>query len=125
MADKGNPNFATNFKGRYVVAPREGVQLSNPVIMLTITNDAQILGSFKAESFKARQTFLAEPLPEILRPAVDIHIPCVFQDSSGEWETIAVTVCADGNMFTQQNLTLPTTIFTAGVVYNTSNKYYN
>lgn len=125
MADTGNPNFATNFKGRYVISPREGVELTNPVIMLTIANDAQVLGSFTADSFAARESVLSEPLPEILRPAVDIHIPCVFQDSLGEWETVALTVSADGGIFTQQNLPLKTTLFTAGLVYNTSNRYYS
>lgn len=103
----GNSNFWTTFKGRYTLVPASSATFDKDVVMLSCTNDVQIIGECDLAAYTAGSAVAT--LPEECRPGKVVKVPVVAND--GTEDRIAVlTVNLDGT------ITLPFD-YTAGHVY--------
>lgn len=78
MPDFGNPNFFTTFKGRYLLIAAPGQSVDTDVVMLTSTNDVQLLGDWTILDYQASTPF--GTLPEECRPKKVVKIPVVVDN---------------------------------------------
>lgn len=115
MAETGNPNVYTNFKGKY--AFRSNSQ--DIVCMLTRTNDVV----FCTNITSASDTFLCQ-LPAALRPKRNIRILALKSDANednvatGRMKIYAAT----GNVYTDDRNKL---YWMNGLSFNISDNYYS
>lgn len=89
MADAGNPNFFSTFKGRYAVSAPDPSE-PDPHVMLSCVNDVQFMCDFTADD-----TGLLCVLPEDCRPKREVRMFAMNKTTNeGEF----VTVGANGNV---------------------------
>lgn len=124
MADEstggGNPNFWTTFKGRYTLVPGSSATFDKDVVMLSCTNDVQIIGDCDLAGYTAGSAVAT--LPEECRPRKVVKVPVAAND--GTEDRIAVlTVNLDGT------ITLPFDyatgyVYFSGMNFNISDQWY-
>lgn len=117
--DKGNPNVFTTFKGRYHLVASAGQVVDTDVVMLSCTNDVQLIGDWTFTDYVANKPFAT--LPAECRPQKVVKIPVVVNDGSDR--IVVMTVNTDGTM------TLPfdyaaATLFLSGINFNISDNWY-
>ena len=119
LADKGNPNVFTTFKGRYLLVALSGQVVDTDVVMLSCTNDVQPIGDWTLTDYTANEPFAA--LPVECRPQKIVKLPVVVND--GTDRIVVMTVNTDGTM------TLPfdyasATLLLSGINFNISDNWY-
>lgn len=85
MAETGNPNVRTNFKGKYSVTSPDG---ADHVCMLSVANDVIFCDNYKSNS-----SGLIMTLPEDLRPNTTMKVPIVVNTS-----TSVITINTNGQV---------------------------
>lgn len=85
MAETGNPNVRTNFKGKYSVTSPDG---ADHVCMLSIFNDVIFCDNYVSNS-----SGLIMTLPEDLRPNATMKVPIVVNSS-----TRVITINTNGQV---------------------------
>lgn len=85
MAETGNPNVRTNFKGKYSVTSPDGL---DHVCMLSVTNDVIFCDDYKSNS-----SGLIMTLPEDLRPLSAMKVPIVVNST-----TRVITINTNGEV---------------------------
>ena len=119
LADKGNPNVFTTFKGRYLLVALSGQVADTDIVMLSCTNDVQPIGDWTLTDYTANEPVAA--LPVECRPKKIVKMPVVVND--GTDRIVVMTVNTDGTM------TLPfdyasATLFLSGINFNISDNWY-
>lgn len=126
MVDTGNPNFFKTFKGRYVLASTAPeAAFTTDVVMLSCTNDVQIIGDAALTDYAAGDVFAT--LPPECAPGTPVRVPVVVEEEvavlavepSGSLSLVAV---ANGNTAFQTPFT--GTLYTSGINFNISDRWY-
>ena len=124
MADEptggGNPNFWTTFKGRYTLIPEETATFDKDVVMLSCTNDVQIIGDCDLAGYTAGSAIAT--LPEECKPGKVVKVTVVANDGA-EDRVAVLTVNLDGT------ITLPFDyesghVYFSGMNFNISDNWY-
>lgn len=116
---RGNPNFFSTFKGKYAHTPASIGVWDTDTVMLSCTNDVQIIGDCTLTNYTALETITT--LPEECRSGKVVKIPVIVDD--GTERMVALTVNVDGTV------TLPfdyasAVIYLSGVNFNISDNWY-
>jgi hypothetical protein len=123
MADEptggGNPNFWTTFKGRYTLVPAASATFDKDVVMLSCTNDVQIIGDCDLAAYTAGSAVAT--LPVECRPEKVVKVPVVVND--GTDRVVVMTVNIDGTMTLPFNYSAAT-LFLSGFNFNISDNWY-
>lgn len=123
MADEptggGNPNFWTTFKGRYTLVPAASATFDKDVVMLSCTNDVQIIGDCDLAAYTAGSAVAT--LPVECRPGKVVKVPVVVND--GTDRVVVMTVNIDGTMTLPFNYSAAT-LFLSGFNFNISDNWY-
>lgn len=124
--DKGNPNFWTSFKGRYQLIPSSGVVADTDVVMLSCTNDVQVIGDFDFDSYTAKTVFAT--LPEEVRPNKFVSIPVCVYASIDDCVPMSylniLTVSPNGEMVLEFGFNEQRKLYMSGVNFNISDRWY-
>lgn len=110
MAETGNPNVRTNFKGKYSVTSPDG---NDHVCMLTVTNDVVFCDNYVSNS-----SGLIMTLPEDLRPNTTMKVPIVVNTS-----TRVITINTNGQVKSSTSYSGQTHYFN-GLSFNLSGNIY-
>lgn len=116
----GNPNFFTTFKGKHELAPSAGTTPSSMIVMVTCTNDVQVLGDFTLTGYTAGSAFAT--LPAECRPGGIVKFPVVVSTEQAQ-TCVVMSVGADGAMFLQDSYD-SATVHMSGVSFNISDRWY-
>lgn len=119
MADKGNPNVFTTFKGRYLLVASAGQVVDTNVVMLSCTNDVQPIGDWTLSNYVANKPFAT--LPVECRPKKIVKVPVVVND--GAERMVVMTVNPDGTMALPFNYSAAS-LFLSGINFNISDNWY-
>lgn len=121
MVDTGNPNVFTTFKGRYLLVAAPGHVVDTDVVMLSCTNDVQILGDFTLTDYVAESVIFT--LPEECRPGKYVAIPVVLQDSV-RYSTDILLVGPNGEGSLMLDHDGVRFLMLSGVNFNISDRWY-
>lgn len=120
--DTGNPNFFKTFKERTELVPSsEGVWDTNTV-MLSCTNDVQIIGDAHFASGYTAGTACAV-LPESVRPGKGVAVPVSYHASTYGITTMVV-VPSTGEVSFQDTFAEDVIFFVSGINFNISDNWY-
>ena len=110
MAETGNPNVRTNFKGKYSVTSPDN---ADHVCMLSVTNDVIFCDNYVSNS-----SGLIMTLPEDLRPNTTMKVPIVVNTS-----TRVITINTNGQVKSSTSYSGQTHYFN-GFSFNLSGNIY-
>lgn len=128
MADEptggGNPNFFKTFKGKYSLTPAEAGVWDTPVVMLSCTNDVQIIGDAHFASGYSAGTACAV-LPEECRPAKGVGVPVSYHSGTNYGISTMVVVSTTGEVSFTDTFAQEVIFFVSGLNFNISDRWYN
>ena len=110
MAETGNPNVRTNYKGKYSVTSPDG---DDHVCMLSAANDVIFCDDYKSDS-----TGLIMTLPTELRPLSTMKVPIVVNST-----TRVITINTNGQVKSSTSYAGQTHYFN-GFSFNLSGNIY-
>lgn len=93
---------------------------ANPCVILTLTNDVIICGNIVIRAGYSANTVFAV-LPESMRPAQTLRVP--IYDSANN--ACFLLVSPNGNITLNRSESSIAVIFTSGITFNVSSRYYN
>lgn len=108
MAETGNPNVYTIYRGKYAVTAPDG---NEHYCMLSNTNDVIFMGNYVSDA-----NGLVCTLPEELRPESNLRVPLIVNST-----VRMVTIGANGNVTSAYN---NATHYLKGFSFNISCNYY-
>lgn len=119
----GNPNFFTTFKGKYSLTPSSEGVWDTPVVMLSCTNDVQIIGDAHFANGYTAGTACAV-LPEECRPGKGVGIPVSYHSGTAYGITTMVVVPTTGEVSFQDTFAEDVMFFVSGINFNISDNWY-
>lgn len=119
----GNPNFFKTFKGKYSLAPSSEGVLDAPTVMLSCTNDVQIIGDAHFADGYTAGTACAV-LPEECRPAKEVGVPVSYHSGTSYGITTMVVMPSTGEVSFQDTFTEDVMFFVSGINFNISGNWY-
>lgn len=117
--DTGNPNFFTTFKGKYQCVEGTATIMNTTVVMLSCTNDVQILGDAALTNYTANDEVLV--LPTECRPDRVVKIPVIVND--GTDRVVPLTIDTNGNCSLPYSYA-SADVYLSGVNFNVSDRWY-
>lgn len=119
----GNPNFFKTFKGKYSLTPSSEGVLDTPTVMLSCTNDVQIIGDAHFADGYTAGTACAV-LPEECRPAKEVGVPVSYHSGTSYGITTMVVMPTTGEVSFQDTFTEDVMFFVSGINFNISGNWY-
>lgn len=116
MADLGNPNFFTTFKGRYLLVPAPAQSVDTDVVMLTSANDVQPIGDWTILDYQASETF--GTLPNECRPKKEVKIPVVIDTAI---DILSIQTNGDMSLANSHDAGI---LYLSGINFNISDNWY-
>lgn len=92
----------------------------NPCVLLTFTNDVQILGNITLNKTVEKDEILAI-LPEFAHPSEEIR----FTSLDGDGDTVNISIKPNGNLVILNALHSGAVICCNGLTYNIASRYFN
>lgn len=124
MADLGNPNVFTLFKGRYDLTPVASLGTwDKTTVMLTSTNEVQILGDLTLDQAYTEGTVVAV-LPEEVRPSKTVAFPVIYQTGQTNYGLMELGIRPNGEMVLGRRAAAGTVIRVNGCQFNISDRWY-
>lgn len=121
MVDTGNTNVFTTFKGRYLLMGDTEHVVDTNVVMLSCTNDVQILGDFTLTDYIKESVIFT--LPEECRPGKYVAVPVVLQNTSNySTDILLIAPNGDGSLVSDHSGT--SFLMLSGVNFNISDRWY-
>lgn len=118
--DTGNPNVFTTFKGRYLLDDSYGYTVDNPYVMLSCTNDVQLLGDWVLQDYLPDVAFAL--LPSECRPAKTVKVP-VAVETQDDVKMEILTIDPDGSMSLPIDVSYAM-VYLSGVSFHISLRWY-